>query len=100
MQSDASSTNAQFNRKSIISSQSTGSSNNDVRLNRIFISYSNRVLKNNIIYLQTNPALSKNYQASQSSSKPSQQLPGNYRSSMSSHSDIFMKVDEQKINFG
>lgn len=27
-------------------------------------------------------------------------MPGNYRSSMSSHSDIFMKADEQKINFG
>lgn len=44
----------------------------------------------------------KNYQASQASSKPTQQqqLPTNYRSSMSSHSDIFMKADEQKINFG
>lgn len=33
MRSEASSNNAQFNRKSIISSQSTGSSNNEVRIN-------------------------------------------------------------------
>lgn len=57
------------------------------------------------ILIQTTAASSstnKNYQASQSSSKQAQQqlLPGNYRSSMSSHSDIFMKADEQKINFG
>lgn len=47
----------------------------------------------------------KNYQASYASSRATpqqhqQQQPGKYRSSMSSHSDIFMKVDEQKINFG
>ncbi|XP_055298445.1 ankyrin repeat domain-containing protein 50 isoform X2 [Sitodiplosis mosellana] len=81
MRSDASSNNAKFNRKSVISSHSTGSSNNETT--------------------GASSSTNKNYQASQSSSKPAQQqqLPGNYRSSMSSHSDIFMKADEQKINF-
>lgn len=62
------------------------------------------------MYSQTTAAstsTNKNYKASQTSSskqtqpqQSQQHLPSNYRSSMSSHSDIFMKADEQKINFG
>lgn len=57
----------------------------------------------NSFFIQTTAVSSstnKNYQPSQSSSKQLQPMPSNYRSSMSSHSDIFMKADEQKINFG
>lgn len=45
---------------------------------------------------------SKNYQASShSSSKPPHRIQhNNYRSSVSSHSDIFMKADDHKLNFG
>lgn len=107
MRSDASSNNPQFNRKSVISSHSTGSSNNEVSL---FIpNFHITVSFIQFIYLQTTAAsisTNKNYKSSQTSAskqtQPQQQqrLPFNYRSSMSSHSDIFMKADEQKINFG
>lgn len=109
LRSDASANiTSQMNRKSVISSQSTGSSNNEV-ITMDFHMYRMQTLHGlEFGYFQTTGASSstnKNYQASYASSRATpqqhQQLqPGKYRSSMSSHSDIFMKADEQKINFG
>lgn len=43
----------------------------------------------------------KNYQAPHSSSKPTtQQIAENILPSVSSHSDIFNKVDQRKLNLG
>lgn len=95
--------NAQHNRKSVISSQSVGSSNNEVisqiARNVNFYSF------HNLFHSQTTVASSsnsKNYQASShSSSKPAHRFQhNNHRSSVSSHSDIFMKADDHKLNFG
>lgn len=47
------------------------------------------------------PPPTKNYQVPHSSTKQiHQQAPTNFRSSVSSHSDIFNKTEEQKLNFG
>lgn len=47
------------------------------------------------------PPPTKSYQVPHSSTKQiHQQTPSNFRSSVSSHSDIFNKTEEQKLNFG
>lgn len=105
MNSDTSFNQKQYNRKSIISSQSTGSSNNEVRGPLTTKSVSKYPFKN---FLHSSPSqmipmpppANKNSHVSHSSSKHMQPVPGNFRSSVSSHSDIFNKAEEQKLNFG